>query len=649
MTMMNNMKKFTFEDIDTEAIENCHWAQSFKTNLIKYSDAAIDQWCHIVNLLGLTEEERNTWIKSFDEQIRQQYFDFVVEVKELKNKTVEKTEEYLSKIYEYEKVLNMKSLIVESRHDELGLSQIHEMVLRECKRLEDIINERKEQHESLMKKIHKLCEELEDACPIPINNDSGSSVPSEKSLQDLKAYIEQLNSEKFLREEQYYNIQEEIKSVVKRISYEPKNAFEKNILTESNSPNISQSFLTAMKSFHQEILALEKDMVEEINMLRQNIENLWVMLEISQSDRDRFSENNNECSLKSLNALRKEYKRCELLKKENIKVFIEKLRAELQVLWNKCFFSHNNSEYYWFKTDCYDEDCLQLHEMELKEWQDYYQQNEDLITLINKHKKFWNDLLALEEKSEGGKERYNNRGGHLLKEEKIRKKLAKNIPVMEENMLQLAAIRKEETGKPLLIFGSTIEDYLNNMHEEREQNRKLKLSTKKQKLTPGKLGYTPGKSCLSIYPSTSQATLVTPKVSAKRKIFATPGPIENTLMPQKKQKKNDVSKCKVLCGKIKSRKSDSRSSLKRKRRSLKHNILTNEKNLPNICIDDIENYSTFEENLSQGVNKMAAESTSLNVDISNPNILLKPYTTPQKCPASTSRIMAKTPSRLNIF
>ncbi|CAG9763809.1 unnamed protein product [Ceutorhynchus assimilis] len=134
------------------------------------------------------------------------------------------------------------------------------------------------------------------------------------------------------------------------------------------------------------------------------------------------------------------------------------------------------------------------------------------------------------EENATGVNRFKNRGGQLLQEEKERNKLSKVIPQLEEQMLNLSGAFLVKNGVVFKTFGSTVEEYIQNLHESRENDRKTKLSARKLQRCETTLR-TPGKSCMSLFPpSTSKCTTVTPKTIAsasKKKIFATPT-TENT-------------------------------------------------------------------------------------------------------------------------
>lgn len=76
-------------------------------------------------------------------------------------------------------------------------------------------------------------------------------------------------------------------------------------------------------------------------------------------------------------------------------------------------------------------------------------------------------MVQLEENTTGPN-RYNNRGGQLLKEEKERNKLAKQIPQIEEMLYDLADKYKQRNSDTFTTYDMTVPDYIANLHEERE-------------------------------------------------------------------------------------------------------------------------------------------------------------------------------------
>ena len=62
--------------------------------------------------------------------------------------------------------------------------------------------------------------------------------------------------------------------------------------------------------------------------------------------------------------------------------------------------------------------------------------------------------------------RFDNRGGKRLKEEKERKKMARDLPKLEESIVKEISTWESETGRIFTVYGHKFADYLNNQKEE---------------------------------------------------------------------------------------------------------------------------------------------------------------------------------------
>lgn len=71
-----------------------------------------------------------------------------------------------------------------------------------------------------------------------------------------------------------------------------------------------------------------------------------------------------------------EVERCEILKKENIKQFIEKLKDELDDLWNRCRFGERQRKQctVYFNTE-FNEDIMDLLDIEVDNMKKFYENN----------------------------------------------------------------------------------------------------------------------------------------------------------------------------------------------------------------------------------------------------------------------------------
>ncbi|XP_025829610.1 protein regulator of cytokinesis 1-like isoform X2 [Agrilus planipennis] len=180
-------------------------------------------------------------------------------------------------------------------------------------------------------------------------------------------------------------------------------------------------------------------------------------------------------------------------------------------------------QFSFFEDDLYTEDLLSLHDMELNKWKKFYNQNCAIFKLLNKRNEVWQKLQELE-KAAAAPDRYKNRGGKLLKEEKERNVLTKQIPKLEEQIRELAYnYALEHNGRPFTIHGEPLETVLDRSTENRENDRKLKLSARKQQrdktVTPGRslMPLTPRNRSNALGGSTCKRKIITPSMSATKR------------------------------------------------------------------------------------------------------------------------------------
>lgn len=76
-------------------------------------------------------------------------------------------------------------------------------------------------------------------------------------------------------------------------------------------------------------------------------------------------------------------------------------------------------------------------------------------------------------------DRLQNRGGQLLREEQERKKINRELPVIRQEILEMAAAYEQRKHKPFLVCGRNIADATNGLYEEREERKQLLASNRK--------------------------------------------------------------------------------------------------------------------------------------------------------------------------
>lgn len=96
--------------------------------------------------------------------------------------------------------------------------------------------------------------------------------------------------------------------------------------------------------------------------------------------------------------------------------------------------------------------------------------NREIFTLLERHACLWEKLLGFEERA-AKPDRFKNRGGQLLQEEKERNTLSKQIPIIEQKLKEVEENYLLEHGTSFLTWGKTITMVIEETHRKREEVR----------------------------------------------------------------------------------------------------------------------------------------------------------------------------------
>ncbi|XP_067871675.1 protein regulator of cytokinesis 1b isoform X1 [Heterodontus francisci] len=350
-------------------------------------------------------------------------------------------------------------------------------------RLEVLLKQKKER----MLKLKSLKEQDEELCDIlcttaySIDDDT---VPSLEQLDAFREHIASLNVEKERRRGEFVETKKKIILCMEELDQLPDTSFERDIVCEDEDAFcLSNENIVGLKTLLQQLEVKRAQNETKCAELRDQITNLWDWLQISHEERDTFSVHMIGSRAKTMQALQTELERLEVLKLQNMKNVIEAIRQELATYWEKGFFSPAQRQAFapYYDED-YTEDLLQLHNLELNRLKQYYQAHQQLFEGVWKWEENWKLYLGFEKKA-SDPNRFTNRGGNLLKEEKQRTKLYKMLPKLEEELKVQIDAWEQEHHSQFLVNGQNFMDYvteqweLHRLEKEREkQERQLKKS-----------------------------------------------------------------------------------------------------------------------------------------------------------------------------
>jgi protein regulator of cytokinesis 1 len=204
---------------------------------------------------------------------------------------------------------------------------------------------------------------------------------------------------------------------------------------------------------------------ERLASYKKEVHNLWQKLNEDGSYTKEFEKANRGIGLNVLEEYQKELDRLAEKKREHIHLFIQDAREKLQDLWAQLYLSEEEALQFtpaW--TDIYTDASLDAHEGEIERLEGVLQHRRPILNMIQVYQNLQTQADELEASMQDPS-RLLSRGpaGRLLKEEQTRKRLAKQMPKVI-NDLQAAINSWEQTyGGRFLVNG---EVFLETLEQE---------------------------------------------------------------------------------------------------------------------------------------------------------------------------------------
>ncbi|KAF2264781.1 hypothetical protein CC78DRAFT_463026 [Lojkania enalia] len=228
--------------------------------------------------------------------------------------------------------------------------------------------------------------------------------------------------------------------------------------------------MAQLKAKKERLLEEKRSRERRLNQLRGTIEDLWERLGIEQHERKHFLSNNRGCGLRTINEFEDELARLNELKRQNLHLFIEEARCKLQELWDALYFSEEEMLDFTpaFSVDVCSDALLSAHESEIARLEALKEQRLPTLEKINRHRELIKERDDLQASSQDASRLMarGNKGerrdpGKLLREEKMRKRIAKELPKIEAELKKILEKWEDEYGRPFLVLG---ERYLDDLY-----------------------------------------------------------------------------------------------------------------------------------------------------------------------------------------
>ena len=212
----------------------------------------------------------------------------------------------------------------------------------------------------------------------------------------------------------------------------------------------------------------KKNREKRLNDLKATVEALWDKLGVEDHERKAFLNGNRGCGIRQINEFEDELARLNELKRQNLHVFVEDARFKLQELWDAMYLSEDEMlEFTPAFSDVYSDALLEAHEREIARLEILKEQRAPTLALVDRHKTLVNERDELAASSQDasrlmmkGQKGERRDPGKLLREEKMRKRIAKELPKVTAELRKALEKWEDEYGRPFLVHGERYLDEL---------------------------------------------------------------------------------------------------------------------------------------------------------------------------------------------
>ncbi|KAF2011457.1 hypothetical protein BU24DRAFT_281457 [Aaosphaeria arxii CBS 175.79] len=227
--------------------------------------------------------------------------------------------------------------------------------------------------------------------------------------------------------------------------------------------------MAQLKARKERLVQEKQNRERQLQQLRTTIEDLWDRLGIEQHERKQFLSSNRGCGLRTINEYEDELSRLNELKRQNLHLFVEEARVKLQELWDALYFSEEEMlDFTPAFSDVCSDALLSAHESEIARLESLKEQRLPILQKVDRYRELIKERDDLQASSQDASRLMarGNKGerrdpGKLLREEKMRKRIAKELPKLEGELKKTLERWEDEYGRPFLVLG---ERYLDELY-----------------------------------------------------------------------------------------------------------------------------------------------------------------------------------------
>ncbi|XP_046680672.1 protein regulator of cytokinesis 1-like isoform X3 [Homalodisca vitripennis] len=442
-----------------------------------------------ISIYGSTDTDAiKERLKTVQDDLKKFWEDQIEDAVNTMNHLVVRVESLAKEAFNLEKVLGLPSNSTSQSLSDAPLVKLEDKLKKLVSSYNEIKKERMREYLELKDQENELCEILGETPQLldynspsdqtfSENKSPRSYIPNGEDVAAAVTRIETLRSRQVELENEFDKLKCELKTILEECEIRPFNkvenaAFGYDVVFPCTKMNLEMLVETTVG-----YRLVRADLSAKANELRNQISSLWTKMLKDQDELQDYLAMYKGFTNSTITQLEEKLKELKLERKEKMKELILASRVALDELWTRCCYTdEQRSQFKPYYVNHYNEDVLDLHELEVERLQFFFEEHKHIYQLAARHEELWERLLHLEEQAKRSDRLFKNRGGQLLLEEKERKLVQKKLPIIKKELISLLEQYKNTTGSDFLYFGEPLLEILEQKEEERKaskENEKL--------------------------------------------------------------------------------------------------------------------------------------------------------------------------------
>ncbi|WBW73349.1 antiparallel microtubule cross-linking factor Ase1 [Schizosaccharomyces osmophilus] len=344
----------------------------------------------------------------------------------------------------------------------------------------------------LYQQLDQTCKQLGTTFAIPDFENSFLSDVSDALLDSLRLRNEEAQMELGSRLELVNNLESEIIQLWMETGIETADepSFQELKNTHMNRPPqfcVPQILITKLYEQKDMLINIKEKYVMQINSYRNEVHDLWQKLNINAAEFAHL-EQSSGVYREDLIKWETELQKLREVKKQHIPLFIEDARGKIKKAWDVLFYTDEQRHSFSAAFEnILTEESLSAHEQYLESLENEARENKHFLNLIAKYSSLLEGKRELDA-SANDSSRLMQRGrrepGLLLREEKIRKRLSRDLPKVQALLIPELSSWEEKSQRPFMFEGEHLVQKLKDPSQAKSITRANGTYNSKAPTTP---------------------------------------------------------------------------------------------------------------------------------------------------------------------